>query len=47
MEKNTELLYWVNFKQYIHYDPETNTYTYDPEIPERARISFENWLKQS
>ena len=46
MEKYTELLYWTDFDQYIHYDEKTDSYFYDPELPERARISFENWLKQ-
>ena len=46
MQRSTELLYWCDFDQFIHYDESTDTYHYDPELPERARVSFENWLKQ-
>lgn len=46
MERNTELLYWHNYKDYIHFDESTNTYYYDPGIPERAKKSFEDWLAQ-
>lgn len=46
MKKNSELLYWLDFKQYIHYDSETNSYTYDPKLPERAKMSHIAWLKQ-
>ncbi len=46
MERSSELLYWVTYSQYIHYDEETDSYYYDPELPERARISFEMWSKQ-
>ena len=46
MERYTELLYWLQFKQYIHYDEKTDTYYYDKELPERAKISFEKWLEQ-
>ncbi len=46
MERYSELLYWIDFKQYIHYNESTNTYSYDSELPERARKSFEAWLKQ-
>ena len=47
MQRYTELLYWHNYRQYIHYDEKKGTYYYDPELPERARISFERWLKQA
>lgn len=46
MKNNTEILYWVKYRQYIHYDEKTNTYHYDPELPERARRSHEEWRKQ-
>lgn len=46
MERSTELLYWRQYKQYIHYDEKTQKYYYDPELPERARKSFEAWLNQ-
>lgn len=46
MERYTELLYWRQYKQFIHYDKKKNSYYYDPELPERARKSFEKWLKQ-
>ena len=46
MERYTELLYWVDFKQYIHYNEETDSYYYDSDIPERVKNSFEAWLKQ-
>ena len=46
MERYTELLYWDKFIQYIHYDEENDSYYYDPELPERAKKSFEDWLKQ-
>lgn len=46
MERYTELLYWLKFKQYIHYDKSRDEYHYDSELPERAKKSFENWLKQ-
>lgn len=47
MERNTELLYWLKYRNYIHYDEKTDTYRYDPELPERARKSFEEWKKQN
>ena len=47
MKRYTELLYWLDYKQYIHYDKNTRAYYYDPELPERARMSFEMWLKQN
>lgn len=47
MERYTELLYWVKFRQFIHYDKKNDKYYYDSELPERARKSFEDWLKQS
>lgn len=43
---NTELLYWVNYIDYIHYVEDSDTYTFDQELPQRARESFEMWLKQ-
>ena len=46
MERYTELLYWVKFRQYIHFDEKTGKVTYDPELPERARISYEMWRSQ-
>jgi len=46
MSKSSELLYWKNYKQYIHYDKEKDKYYYDPEIPERAKKSHEKWLKE-
>ena len=46
MERYTELLYWHKYRQFIHYNEETNTYYFDPELPERAKKSFEAWLKQ-
>lgn len=46
MERYTELLYWHRYSEYIHYDQETDSYHYDPELPDRARSSFEAWLKQ-
>lgn len=46
MKRSSELLYWEDYSQYIHYDEKTNSYYYDPELPERARISFEMWSKQ-
>ena len=46
VQDSTELLYWVDFRNYIHYDEASNTYTFDPELPQRARESFEMWLKQ-
>ena len=47
MERYTELLYWLDFSQYIHYNEEDDTYYYDEELPERARKSFEAWKKQA
>ncbi len=46
MKRTSELLYWVQFRKMIHYSKETNSYSYDPELPERARKSFEAWRKQ-
>lgn len=46
MERYTELLYWKKYKQYIHYNEKEKSYYYDPELPERAKRSFEAWLKQ-
>lgn len=46
MERYTELLYWFAFRDLIHYDEKTNTVIYDPELPERARISYEMWRSQ-
>lgn len=47
MERYSELLYWLDYKQYIHYDEKTDKYNYDSGLPERARKSFEAWLKQA
>ena len=47
MERSSELLYWHKYSQFIHYDEKTRSYYYDPELPERARKSFEEWLKQA
>ena len=47
MERYTELLYWLDFSQYIHYNEEDDTYYYDEELPERARKSFEAWKEQA
>ena len=46
MKRYSELLYWVKYRQYIHYKEEDDTYYYDPELPERAKKSFEAWLAQ-
>ena len=46
MKRYTELLYWLDFDQYIHYDESTKTYYYDPDLPQRAKNSFEAWLAQ-
>lgn len=46
MKRYSELLYWREFRDLIYYDKKTNTYSYDPKLPERARKSHENWLKQ-
>ena len=46
VKSETELLYWTHFTDYIHYDEDSDTYIYDPELPQRARESFEAWLKQ-
>lgn len=47
MERYTELLYWCDYDQYIHYDKNTDTYSYDPDMPKRARKSHEMWLKHN
>ncbi len=46
MKRYTESLYWVDYRQYIKYDEKTQSYVYLPELPDRARVSFENWRKQ-
>ena len=46
MKTQSELLYWMDYDQYIHYNEQSDTYYYDPELPERARKSFEDWLEQ-
>ena len=46
MERNTELLYWVKYRQYIHYNEESDSFSYDSELPERAKKSHDDWLKQ-
>lgn len=45
MERESEYLYWVPYRQFIHYNEETDSYSYDSELPEFARTSFEKWLK--
>ena len=47
MKRYTELLYWHKYRDMIHYDKKADTYYYDPELPERARKSFEAWLAQA
>ena len=47
MERNTELLYWHKYIQFIHYDEKNDTYYYDSELPERAQKSFEAWKKHN
>lgn len=47
MRRSSELLYWMDYKQYIHYNKKTDSYYYDSGLPERARKSFEAWLKQA
>ena len=46
MERNTVLLYWFEYRHLIHYDEKTDTVSYDPELPERARKSYEMWRNQ-
>lgn len=46
MTSNKELLYWYDYRKYIYYDELTDTYTYDPKMPERAKKSHIAWLKQ-
>ena len=46
MTTSREKMYWTQFKQYIHYDEEKDTYYYDAELPEKARIRFEKWKKE-
>ena len=46
MERNTELLYWVKFRDLIYYDEKTDTFSYDSKLPERAKKSHEDCLKQ-
>lgn len=46
MKRSSELLYWVQYRDLIHYNKSTNTYYYDPGLPEKAQLSFEKWLKQ-
>ena len=45
MTTSRERMYWMKYKQYIHYDKKTNKYSYDPEMPAKAKLSFEKWLK--
>lgn len=47
MKRYSELLYWMDYMELIHYDEKTKKCTYDPKLPERARKSFEKWLKES
>ena len=37
MERNTELLYWVKFRELIYYDEKNDTFSYDSKLPERAK----------
>ena len=46
MKRYSDILYWVKYRDMIHYDEKTDTVSYDPDLPERARISYEMWLKQ-
>lgn len=45
MERYTEVLYWADYDDYVHYDEKTGAYTFDPEFPIRARMSFGLWRK--
>lgn len=47
MERYVESLFWVKYRQYIHFDQDTKEYVYDPELPDRAKRSFELWLKEN
>ena len=46
VKSSSELLYWVQYRKLIHYNEASDTYEYDPGLPQRARDSFEMWLKQ-
>lgn len=46
VRSSTELLYWVQFRDLIHYVEASDSYVYDDNLPQRARDSFEMWLKQ-
>ena len=45
MTSYTELMYWYDYRNLIYYDEASDTYTYDPKIPERAKKSHIEWLK--
>ena len=45
MTMRTELLYWHKFKDKIH-DDDPKHVTYDKDLPERAKKSYEAWKKQ-
>lgn len=47
MKKSTETLYWVDYKQFIHYNEKTDVYSFDKEMPEKAIESFKLWLKKN
>lgn len=46
MKTYSELLYWRQYEKYIHYDEKKGVYVYDKKLPERAKKSFEAWIKQ-
>lgn len=46
MERYTELLYWLQYKDMIHFDKKANEYYFDDDCPQRAIDSFKAWLKQ-
>ena len=49
MKRYTELLYWNQFKQFIHFNEDEKGfyYSYDSEISVRTKKSFENWLREN
>ena len=44
MSTDQEIMYWVKFKEMIHFDIRTKEYSFDDGVPERAKKSFVMWI---
>jgi len=47
MQRYTELLYWLKYRDKIHYDDKLEDVVFDEGVPQRAIDSFYAWWEHN